>query len=57
MKKKNGLLILAIITVIGLTSCAGLKDPWGNKQTYWERKQLNEMGCPGHSGFVGYGGK
>lgn len=55
MKKRNGLLILAIIVIVTLTSCAAGRDPWGNKQTRKERKALNEIGCPGHNGFLGYG--
>lgn len=53
MKKRNGILILVILFVIGLASCSTPRDAFGNKQTYWERKHLNEIGCPGHTGYVG----
>jgi hypothetical protein len=50
--KKKILLILAI-TVLGLTSCVTTKDPWGNKQTWKERRALNEIGCPNNQQFIG----
>lgn len=49
------LFLVLLVIIFSATSCATGRDPWGNKQTKKERKELNEMGCPGHKGFLGYG--
>jgi hypothetical protein len=56
MKTRTGVLITLLVVMLSIIfiSCATTKDPWGNPQTKKERKALNEIGCPGHQGMIGY---
>lgn len=56
MKTRKAILItvLVVLSSIVLISCTQTKDVWGNPQTKKERKALNEIGCPGHQGMIGY---